>query len=277
MAQPQKSLEDWLAFLGAAELPVLRHTQRELERLHADEAQFNARTVAEVVTTDPLLTLKLLRYLQLHKHRKQEHELVDVKHVLLMMGLDAFLLKVPATPSVEEVLNGHIDALVSLLNTVRRAQRAAYWAYDWALRLHDLHAEEVFVSTLLAHVSEMLMWCFNPVPMLEILHRQRADPALRSVDAQKQVLGFTGMEFQRRLTVEWRLPELLQNLTDPALGRSSRVRNVMLAVNLARHSAHGWDDAALPDDYQAIGELLRMEPERVQRMVQAPPEAAASQ
>lgn len=277
MTLQRKNLDEWLTLFGAAEIPVLRHTARELARLHADESQLNARVVADVVTDDPLMTLKLLRYLQLHKHRRQEHELVDVKQALLMMGLDAFLREVPARPSVEEVLNGHIDALVSLLNTVRRAQRAAYWAYDWALRLHDLHAEEVFVSTLLSHVSEMLMWCFNPVPMLEILHRQRADAALRSADAQQQVLGFTGLEFQRRLTVEWRLPELLQNLADPALARSSRVRNVMLAVNLARHSAHGWDDAALPDDYQAIGELLRMEPERVRQMVQAPAAPPASQ
>ncbi len=41
-----------------------------------------------------------------------------------------------------------------------------------------------------------------------------------------------------------------------------RVRNVQLAVNLARHSANGWDDAALPDDYKDIGELLRVRPSK---------------
>jgi hypothetical protein len=30
----------------------------------------------------------------------------------------------------------------------------------------------------------------------------------------------------------------------------------------------GWDNAALPDDYRAIGELLRMDPERVAALVQ---------
>jgi hypothetical protein len=37
-----------------------------------------------------------------------------------------------------------------------------------------------------------------------------------------------------------------------------RVRNVTLAVDLARHSANGWDDAALPDDYSAIEDLLHV-------------------
>ena len=44
-----------------------------------------------------------------------------------------------------------------------------------------------------------------------------------------------------------------------------RVKNVMLAVDLARHSANGWDDAALPDDYKAIDELLHLSEEAVMR------------
>jgi HD-like signal output (HDOD) protein len=271
MLQQPKSLEAWLAFFGQAEIPVLRHTVRELERLRADETLLNARSVADVVNDDPLMTVKLLRYLQSHKHRNQIYELVDVKQVLLMLGLDAFFREVPAEPITEEVLSSHRTALVQLLQTVRRAQRAAYYAYDWALRLHDLHAEEVFVSALLNHVSEMLMWCFNPDQMLEIARRQAADPALRSVDAQRQVLGFAGAELQRQLTTEWMMPELLRNLADPALANTPRVRIVKLAVNLARHSAHGWDNAALPDDYREIAALLRTEPDKVMALVKAPP------
>jgi hypothetical protein len=50
---------------------------------------------------------------------------------------------------------------------------------------------------------------------------------------------------------------------DGECAEQPRVRNVILAVNLARHSSNGWDDAALPDDYKDIGELLGMEPEGV--------------
>lgn len=271
MPQQPKSLAAWLAFLRQADIPVLRHTTRELERLRADEALLDARGIARVVTDDPLMTVKLLRYMQTHKHRNQKYELVDVKEALLMMGLDTFFREVPAMPVSEEMLHGHLGALVRLLHTVRRAQRAAHYAYDWALRLHDLHAEEVHVSALLTHVAEMLMWCFNPAQMLEIQKRQEADRSLRSADAQKQVLGFTGLELQRQLTIEWQLPALLMNLTDQALAHTVRVRNVMLAVDLARHSAQGWDDAALPDDYREIGSLLRMEPDRVMALVKAGP------
>jgi HD-like signal output (HDOD) protein len=271
MLQQPKSMAAWLAFLRQADIPVLKHTTRELERLRADEALLNARSIAHVVTDDPLMTVKLLRYMQTHKHRNQTYELVDVKEALLMMGLDTFFREVPATPISEDMLHGHLEALVHLLHTVRRAQRAAHYAFDWALRLHDLHAEEVHVSALLSHVAEMLMWCFNPRQMLEIRKRQEADKLLRSADVQKQVLGFTSLELQRELTVEWQLPALLMNLMDPSQANTIRVRNVMLAVDLARHSVQGWDDAALPNDYREIGTLLRMEPDKVMALVRDGP------
>ena len=273
MSQQSKSMADWLALFGQADIPVLRHTARDLAQLQADQSLLNASSIANVITDDPLMTLKLLRYMQKHKSNSQAYELVDVKQMLLMMGLDAFFRAVPAKPVVEESLQSHLDALVCLLQTVRRAQRAADYAFDWALRLHDLHAQEVLVSALLFHVTEMLMWVFNPEQMLEIRKRQLADSTLRSADVQTAVMGFPGVVLQRQLTLQWELPELLQNMMDPSLAHTPRVRNVMLAVNLARHSAQGWDNAALPDDYVAIGALLRMEPERVVSLVGGTPAA----
>jgi hypothetical protein len=58
---------------------------------------------------------------------------------------------------------------------------------------------------------------------------------------------------------------------DPALANTTRVRNVVLAANLSRHSAQGWDNAALPDDYREIAALLRMEPDKVMALVKRPP------
>ena len=267
MSDQALTLTDWIARFGRAEIPVLKHSARELERLRAENGLLNARAVAAVVTDDPLMTVKLLRHMQLHKGVHQRHELVDAKQALLMMGLETFFRDLPAQPVAEDMLHGHKEALLYLLRTVRRAQRSAHYAFDWALRLHDLHAEEVQVSALLTHFAEMLMWCFNPDPMLAPPRRQLADPALRTRDAPRQGLGFSGGELPRQLAIEWRLPELLLNLLDPSQSGTTRVRNVMLAVNLARHSAQGWDNPALPDDYRDIGALLRMEPERVRALV----------
>jgi len=267
MSPQPRSLAEWIAFFGQADLPVLRRTARELERLRANAALGNASNIADVVTDDPLMTVKLLRYMQMHKSRHQMHELLDVKQALLMMGMETFFREVPAILIVEDLFEAHPDALAYLLRTVRRAQRSASYAADWAQRMHDMHAEEVRVSALLTHVTEMLMWCYNPGPMLEIRRLQGGDRTRRSADVQRQVLGFAGVDLQRQLTLEWQLPELLMSLLDPAQAESPHVSNVMLAVRLARHSAQGWHDAALPDDYRDIGKMLHMEPNRVMSLV----------
>ena len=52
---------------------------------------------------------------------------------------------------------------------------------------------------------------------------------------------------------------LYELLMDDANAELPRVRNVTLAVNLARHSAKDWDNPALPDDFAAIEQLLRID------------------
>jgi HD-like signal output (HDOD) protein len=259
-----KGLDGWVAFLSRAEIPVLKQTARDLAALQEDAENISARGVADVIDRDPMMTVKLLRYLQTHKHRRQEHEVVQVEQALLMLGVEAFFRKLPPDPLAEEMLGSHTGALLNLLLVVRRSQRASAYAFDWAVRLRDLHFEEVRIAALLHDLAEMLMWCFAPADMLKIHALQKQDKSLRSRAAQEEVLGFAMVDLQLELARKWSLPKLLLTLMDDKCATQTRVRNVILAVNLARHSANGWDDAALPDDYKDIGELLNMKPEDIQ-------------
>ncbi|MBU1425094.1 MAG: HDOD domain-containing protein [Gammaproteobacteria bacterium] len=262
-------LEGWIDFLTRADIPVLKQTERDLAALHQDQNKLSARGVAQTITVDPMMTVKLLRYLQQHKHRSQTHEVALVEQALIMLGVEAFFQKIPAQPLVQNVLKGQMDALVHLLHRVHRAHRASEYAYDWAVRLSDLHYEEVRIAALLHDLAEILMWCFSPQDMMKIWSIQHQDRTLRSRTVQEQVLGFALADLQKALVQKWDLPELLLTLMDDENAQKPRVRNVLLAVNLARHSANGWDDAALPDDYKEIGELLRMPAEQVMVMVGA--------
>lgn len=262
-------LDGWVDFLTGADIPVLKQTARDLATLHQDENKISARGVAQVIAMDPMLTAKLLRYLQQHKRRSQTSEVMQVEQALIMLGVEAFFTKIPAEPTVQDILKGQMDALVHLLHGVHRAHRASEYAYDWAVRLSDLHYEEVRIAALLHDLAEILMWNFAPQNMLKIRAIQQQDKSLRSRAVQEQVFGFALADLQKALVQKWELPELLLTLMDDANANQPRVRNVQLAVNLARHSANGWDDAALPDDYKDIGELLRVPAEQVMLMVGA--------
>lgn len=264
-----KGLEHWVSVLTRADLPVLKHTARDLTALRADDKRLNAHSIAEIIACDPMMTVKLLRYLQQHKSKAQTTEVVQVEQALLMLGVEPFFNKVPPQPLAEEMLKAHAVALPPMLRVVHRSHRASEYAMEWAVQLRDLHYEEVRVAALLHDIAEILMWCFAPTLMLEIRDMQQKDKALRSRSVQEQVLGFALVDLQKELTLQWELPKLLLTLMNDSSAKQPRVRNVELAVNLARHSANGWDDAALPDDYKDIGELLRMPAVQVMAMLEA--------
>lgn len=270
LKQDNKKLNKWVDNLTKIEIPVLKQTARKLSVLSRDIESLTPRSIAQVIKSDPLMVIKLMRYLQAHKHSVQEHEIVEVEQVLMMMGLENTLKKMPAGPLVEDVLGqAHRDALVHLLKVAQRAKIASNYAFDWAVRLHDLHYEEIRIAALLHDIAEMLMWCFSPKEMLMIRMLQAKDKTLRSHHVQEKVLGFALHELQLALAIKWKLPELLVHLIDDEYRSQQRVRNVFLAVNLARHSANGWDDAALPDDYAEIGSLLHLKPAEVMTIVGA--------
>lgn len=267
--QDNKALNEWVIRLSESELPVLKQTARELAVLREDDNKLSAHSIADVIKRDPMMTVKLLRYLQQHKRRAQTTDVVQVEQALLMLGMEPFFKHVAPQPLIEDMLKSHAMALPPLLRMVHRAHRASEYAYDWALRLHDMHFEEVRITALLHEIAEILMWCFAPDEMLKIRDMQKNDKTLRSRTAQEQVLGFSLLALQKALNIRWALPELLQTSLDESCAWQQRVRNVTLAINLARHSANGWDDAALPDDYKDIGVLLHIPTEQAMLMVTA--------
>lgn len=262
-------LEHWVAVLTHADLPVLKQTARDLVELRADENKLNTYFITELIARDPIMTVKLLRYLQQNKRRSQTTEVVQVEQALMMLGIDSFFSKVPCDLLVEDMLKTHRVALPPMLRVVHRSHRASGYAKDWAVRLRDLRYEEVRIAALLHDIAEILMWCFAPEQMLKIHHIKQKDKSLRSRDVQQEVLGFMLFDLQRELAEQWGLPQLLITLMNDSRSNQTRVRNVVLAVNVARHSANGWDDAALPDDFNEIGELLRLSAEEVMLMLEA--------
>lgn len=265
-----KDISAWIDFLRTAEIPVLKITAREIARLKEDEEKLSARAITATVMNDPMMVFRVLSYSQQHKSKQQLQDLLQVEQAILMMGTTSFFKNLPTDFLVEDILKNQLTALMHLLKLIRRAHRAAHYASDWATHLSDMHAEEVRTAALLHDLSEMLMWCFAPDQMNQIHKLQNLDKTLRSSSAQQHVLGFKLLDLQKELVEAFQLPPLLSKLMQDGVGKEQRVRNVTLAVNLARHSSNGWDDAALPDDYSDIADLLRMDLDRVMRIVGVP-------
>lgn len=255
---PLHDLDAWVSFCSEAQLPVLRHTMLELDALRENADKVNGRVLSNVILRDPLMTLRVLAHIEKNRRQRQTTDITTIEGALMMIGIDPFFRNFQNLPLVEEHLRPHPKALLGLLKVIGRARKAAHWARDWAILRHDLDVDEITVATLLNDVAETLMWCFAPTLALKARDMQAADRSLRSAAVQTEVYGVSLPDIQMALAKAWRLPELLITLMSQDDTENPRVRNVALAINLARHSANGWDDAALPDDFRAIADLLRI-------------------
>lgn len=255
---PYTDLDTWIAYFSQAQFPVLRHTVKELDELRSNAENANGRVLSSVILQDPLMTLRVLAYIEKHRRKSQNADITTIERALMMIGVGPFFREFQNLPLVEENLRTYPKALLGLLKVIARARRAAHWARDWAVLRHDLDVDEITVATLLHDVAEILMWCFAPKLALQVKEMQMLDRSLRSATAQEQVYNVQLHSLQLALTKVWHLPPLLAMLMDRDNASHPRVRNVTLAVDLARHSANGWDDAALPDDYRGISDLLHL-------------------
>lgn len=278
--QPLPSLESWVSTLSQTTIPVLKRTARDLARLRADEDRLTGRQVAAAILHDPLMTLHVLAYIEATRRKSQTTDITTIDRAVMMIGITPFFEKFSELPVVEDHLKAYPQALIGLLQVIARARQASLLARDWAVIRHDLDIEEITVAALLHDSAEILLWCFAPKLMMDIRTRQALMPSLRSAAAQKEVIGFTISDLQLALARTWHLPELLQTLMDEKNVALSRVRNVLLAVNLSRHLAHGWADPAIPDDLADIGKLLGLSEEvlveRLQRLLDIAPVAQSS-
>lgn len=262
----------WLKQLQKVKIPVLRQTARELAKLKQDEDKLSARAITAVVLNDPFMVFKVLSYAKKNAGKRQVQDILEVEGAIIMMGTSTFFRDLAPDLLVDDRLKSDIPALTHLLRLIKRAHRAAYYAADWAALHKDLHSEEVWIAALLHDFAEMLMWCFAPEKMNTIFDMQKNDKTIRSKDVQLQVLGFHISDLQKELINVYAMPPLLTQLMeeDEEVELSKRAMGVSLAVNLARHSANGWDDAALPDDYEAIARFLHVDVKRALYLIGHP-------
>ena len=270
-AQPVEAPRDvaaWTRWFAAAEIPVLPETAEALEALRANEDKVDANSLGEMIAGDPLMTLKVLAYESGHRSRRVVTSAETVIAALVMMGISPFFRAFGPQETIDERLRDRAEGLEGLRRVLLRAHRGANFALAFAIHRTDPDAAVIHAAALLHEFAELLLWCHAPDLAAKVQAMQDADPELRSSVAQRTVLKVELADLQRALAEEWRLPALIVESTAEAkaTGQTS-ARIVALAARLARHTARGWDNAALPDDLSEISSLLNLSPEATLKLV----------
>jgi HD-like signal output (HDOD) protein len=264
-------LARWVALFDPRQLPVLASTAEALDELRQNEDAVDARLLAESIASDPLMTLKLLSHvaaLRQGRHGRDNGEAETVTEALVMLGIPPFFRAFDALTTVPEHLSAHPQALAGFALVLQRSRRAARFAIGFAVHRMDHDAAVIHEAALLHDFAELLLWLRAPTLAQQITERQQADPALRSCAVQREVLHIELDDLEHALMTSWRLPGLLVQITDEhAQHVTPQMRNVQLAIRVARHSAQGWANAALPDDIVDIAALLNLSPDSAERLL----------
>ena len=261
LVSPAGGLAAWASRFRGAEIPILGSTAEALEAFRANEDHTDANSIGEMISSDPLMTLKVLAYESGHRGQRVVTPAETVTSALVMMGISPFFRAFGPQPTIDEWLADLPDALDGLQKVLRRAHRGADFALAFAIHRTDPHAAVIHASALLHEFAEMLLWCHAPALALQIQEAQAKDPTLRSSAVQQEILRVDLGELQRSLTTAWRLPALISDVAAPTLPASNlSARIVELATRLARHSAEGWNNAAIPDDIEDVAQLLNLSP-----------------
>lgn len=228
-------------------LPVLRVTAQEIARIGSELDHLSGNALAAAILRDPLMTLRVLRFLYSHRTRSQTADITTMAHAIIMLGHARFLREFQELPVIEAHLHGAAAATVRAL--MSRSRLAALLARDWALQRHDIDPEEVMVAALLHDMPELL---------LELAASPQSPTA---VTAQQRSQLFARLQ----------VPGLVAELNGEEPVHNMRVVNVRLACNLARHCHAGWPAEAIAADLAEVQRLLRTSApqawERVRKVV----------
>jgi hypothetical protein len=87
---PLADLDSWVGYFSRAELPVLRHTKLEIEKMRANAENTDGRILSALILQDPLMTLRVLAFLEQHRGKNQNADITTIGRALMMIGVNPF-------------------------------------------------------------------------------------------------------------------------------------------------------------------------------------------
>lgn len=261
------SVEGWASQFDIVSLPILARTAYEIDDVRDYEDQIDAHGLADIISGDPLMTLKVFAHLG-RLRRDAEGGPETVMGALMMLGIPPFFRAFGPQQTVEEILEDQAEALEGFTDVLKRARRSAKFALAFSVHRMDQDATQIHAATVLHNFAELLLWIRAPSIAIRLKRLQKERPTMRSLDAQKEILHIELQELQWELIRRWHVPPRLLIPGDEGLQSSSaHAKTIELAIRIARHSARGWDNPAIPDDISEISDLLQIGHEPTRRLL----------
>lgn len=251
-----KSMAEWLDELKTWDIPVMRRSIVELDKLSKKADQVTPGEIAALVLHDPLLTLKILRLVNNLSRSRLSNEITTIEHAVMMLGVGPCFNRLQNLQAVEDCMRDS-NALPELMKFFSKARFAGWLARDCAIFRADMKAEEVYIGAQLYDLGWIVLWTFAPELMMKVMAQAKRNRVTLDQVAG-ELLGFDVREFQFALAEVWNLPELMQAFMHSESASKPRVLGVIIAASIARHAEAGWHGNELLADYEVLANLLHI-------------------
>lgn len=243
-------------------LPIV--FQHLVSVLHNSSA--TVEEIAEIITTDPALTAKLLRLVN-SPFYGLAYKIDTIPRAVVMVGTRQLVMLAMGTT----LITAFKGLPVSLVNM------QAFWTHSIstgaAARLlaratHLPQAESYFVAGLLHDIARLLIYTQLPKHALYILSEaKRRQQSVHSLE--KECLGFTHEELGRELLASWRCPDdLIVRVADhhKELTEKSARGDIIIPLSNMLSQALGYGSSGeilLPRLADVVWEKLGLSPEQL--------------
>lgn len=203
-----KGLDTWIYLLDTEPLPVLPSSLKLLRRC-LKQAEFGLADLANIMATDPVMRLHVLREAKRAFKGRLAGDALDLHHCLSLLGEQRVVAICEQFSAASMTPRG-----LRYQTAVVRSQHALTQLAAW----HQVHGQAGLVknqvAALCAGVPDWCLWHFAPREafVLNILLQERV-PA---DTADTALLGCRRSEIAQKLAKRWGLPDIVQAaLCDP--------------------------------------------------------------
>ena len=238
MASDNNQLKQFIHKSDIAALPVLHNTLQVLKET-LEKPSFNYRYLDSILQYDPACMINLLAYANQEMADDADNQISQVEHAAMFLGMDRLEKFINKISSVYSIKNKAVASKITQLQY--RGVHAAFQARNFSRMLNVSSENEVYTSSLITPLSELLCWNIEPenAQKVELLiHHKNMDYE----QAQTKVFGFSYHELAEALTHHWKIPNLfmqrqeMEQLEDAA----KPIKCMYLAEKCSIIAEKGW-------------------------------------
>ena len=263
MATENNQLKQFIKKSDLASLPVLHNTLQVLKET-LEKPSFNYRYLDHILKYDPACMLNLLAYANQEMAGDDDNQINQVEHAAMFLGMDRLEKFINKVTSVNSIKNPSLASKIIQLQY--RGVHAAFQAQNFARMLNVSNENEVYTSSLITPLSELLCWHLEPVKAqkVELLVHRKQQPYQQ---AQQDIFGFTYHELAESLTHHWKIPKLflqrqqMEQLEDAA----KPVKCMYLAEKCSIIAEQGWYFDGMYKHIQLCAQVLHFSEARLAR------------